>query len=116
MVPLPVLVTPPAFATINVVNEPLVPTTRSPARLVVVAVMVFVVPSATSCARTDIAGSVTLSTFLSRKEPSSAAYTGVQSSSVSAFVLFGVLARFDMFGHADGEPMVLARNAAPEQR
>ena len=54
MVPLPVLLTPPAFTTISVVKEPLVPTTKSPARLVVVAVMVFVVPSATSCARTGI--------------------------------------------------------------
>ena len=59
---------------------------------------------------------VTLSTFLSQKASAAAAYVDVKSSGVSVFVFTGVLARFDLFGHAANEPLVLARNLAPAQR
>ncbi len=43
---------------------------------------------------------VTLSTFLSQKGPSSAAYADVTNRSVSVQFLAGVIGRFDLFGHA----------------
>jgi hypothetical protein len=59
--------------------------------------------------------SVTLSTFATQKAPAGAA-TDARSSSLSVFVLAGVLARFDLFGHDASEPLVLTRNLAPTQR
>jgi hypothetical protein len=58
---------------------------------------------------------VTLSTFATQKAPAGAA-TDARSSSLSVFVLAGVLARFDLFGHDANEPLVLTRNLAPTQR
>lgn len=53
---------------------------------------------------------LTLTTFLSQKPPSAVAYADVNSKGVSAFVLAGALARFDLFGHAAPPPELLARN------
>ena len=58
---------------------------------------------------------VTLSTFATQKAPAGAA-SDARSSSLSVFVLVGVLARFDLFGHAVNEPVVLTRNLGPTQR
>lgn len=53
---------------------------------------------------------VTLSTFFTQKAPA-----GGASSSLSVFALAGVLARFDLFGHASHEPLVLTRNLSATQ-
>lgn len=58
---------------------------------------------------------VTLSTFLSQKAPSSGASADVKPNSVSLSVLVGMLARFDLFGQAASEPLVLTSNLAPTQ-
>ena len=58
---------------------------------------------------------VTLSTFATQKPPPGAA-SDARSGSLSVFVLVGALARFDLFGHAASEPLVLTRNLAPTQR
>ena len=57
---------------------------------------------------------VTLSTFATHKSPSGAA-SDARSSSLSVFVLAGVLARFDLFGNGAGESLVLARNLPAAQ-
>ncbi len=58
--------------------------------------------------------SVTLATFATQQSPAGAA-SDARSSSLSVFVLAGVLARFDLFGHAAGESLVLARNLPAAQ-
>jgi|GraSoiStandDraft_4_1057263.scaffolds.fasta_scaffold133313_2 hypothetical protein len=57
---------------------------------------------------------VTLATFATQKAPAGAA-SDAGSSSLSVFVLAGALARFDLFGHAANEPLVLTRYLAPPQ-
>ena len=57
---------------------------------------------------------VTVATFATQKAPAGAA-SDASSRSLSVFVLAGALARFDLFGHAANEPLVLTRNLAPAQ-
>jgi hypothetical protein len=55
---------------------------------------------------------MTLSTFLSQKASSAAAFTDVKDRAVSVQVLAGVIGRFDLFGHSGAPAALLASNQA----
>jgi hypothetical protein len=55
---------------------------------------------------------MTLSTFLSQKAPSAAAFADLKDRAVSVQVLAGFIGRFDLFGHSDAPAGLLASNQA----